>query len=321
LRPSLPIPPQGAHLEPEAEGIDQQPIGFEQKVKWLEQELLKLGPEPSASAGESGAVEQEPRTIAEEPAAIDEAQSSAVQGAEVTGHDLGTGDPAPTAFTQEAHGPVDLAPASRAQRPHAIGPVSGPSAVGLGNTRSASGHTRIPAAQWLFSELADESRSQRREYMAGGFAVLLVLTIAAGGYFYYREKLSLGVAVLERGEPTAGAPSRETRAGAMGRSSAASTPPLTKDASESVGPEPVLAAQPVKKSAIAKGLGKVQQQAPAASSATRETDAATAMGDAGSVAAAPVPDPQSAVTSGSRCPPAVAAIALCDWITAHASGK
>jgi hypothetical protein len=333
---------------PPAEHSDQRPIGLEAQAHWLEEELrqyehtpVAVGQEPSeadadrsiAGGGASDAVEhtlgavdaqgaavEAPGAITHELGAADE-DGAAVEAPRAIAHGLGIPDPAATASEYAPHVPVHDEPGGSTQRPRAFD--HGPRADALGRRRSglAYGRANIPEARLLFSEIADERRTRWREYAAGVFAMLLVLAIGAGGYLYYREHLAPGSAALEGDTPVTRAPAPERRTRDPGESTVAAMLPLAKDAPASVRQERLPAAQPVK-SAIAGDIGDAPKRAPApaAAPAARGSDAATTAEPASRTAEAHAQEAPQAPASAPQCPPAVAALALCDWVT-HADQK
>jgi hypothetical protein len=183
------------------------------------------------------------------------------------------------------------------------------------NSRAAAG--RIPQARLLFREVAEAPRTRWHGYVAGASGVLLVLAIAAGGYHYYRDELSPGLAVVEGGKQVTDAPSREMQTGDMGASSVVSMPPLVKDlpAVTREPPEPV----PPVKATVARNEDEVPKAIPARpdlSSPAEEGSMTTHAAEAAAEGVAP-DSASAAVSEPPRCPPAVVAMALCDWI-AHA---
>ncbi|MGB8433667.1 MAG: hypothetical protein WCE38_05365 [Burkholderiales bacterium] len=276
------IATQTAHIDPRAAGANQEPLGLEQKAQWLEQELVRLQ--------ETRAIAPEPRSNAEERNTISaripgELESHAIKhevGSIDTVHEEPIGDP----------DPIDRASAPRTQRRRSFEP--------------ARGRSRMPEVNSLFSEIAEAPRVPWREVTAGVSAVLLVLAIALGGYFYYVEKLAPNVAADVRDEPESAVPSRETRTADVSQASVASALPLTKGTPETLHAEQNPNAPPVKVAGDLAETGEGTIRPTAISQEARAADAAESSSDE---------------VTDAKCPPAVVAIALCDWLKSHADGK
>lgn len=306
LLTSPPTQAEAAHFGPGTEGPAAPGDRFELQIDRLEHELGQIGEEYG----------EEPGAIAPEPEGLDEAREPAGEKPGAIEHTLGPLDFVPAASGQEAHGPASERPDSSALESRALDMLSGANRKARHYSRAAASRS-IPQARLLFSEVADTPRTRWPRYFAGACGVLLVLGIAVGGYHYYRDKLSPDLVLVERGERVKDAPSRDLRTGEMRPSSVASRPPLLKDVPESARAGPLEPVPPVK--AIAARNGDEAPKpvpAPPAPSAAPDADSTTAYPAKGA-AAAPATDSASVAEPESRCPPAVAAIALCDWI-AHA---
>lgn len=153
---------------------------------------------------------------------------------------------------------------------------------------------RIPEARSLFSDLT-ERPSRWREFAGGTAALLLAAAIVAGGYRYYGEALSPGMV------------------------GSAAAPPVAQDRTTGIAPAPPAAATVpavVSTAPLVKEVPPVlRPEAPPA--------AAPFQPEVAHGGAAPVKPPSDAAPLAKLappCPPAVAALALCDWI-GHATSK
>ena len=277
------VPSQAAHVDPEAASSNPDSMRLEQKAQWLERELLRLE--------NPGADMPDPHAKAEDHAAISTQTSGELAP-----------DLAPNTIEHKI-GPLDTAD-REARGNHAR--IDRASELGAKRRRSSAqtrGRSSMPEMSSLFSEVAKAPRVSWRELAAGLAALILMLAIAAGAYFYYLENLAPNVTMAEHRAPESGVLARESRTTAMNRTSVTSGLPLTKNTPAPPDGEPDAAASPAP---VGNPVESGQSFDPSA--------------------VAVVAAPQMAVTESSsdaiavaQCPPAVAAIALCDWFRNHAS--
>jgi hypothetical protein len=300
---TAPVDPRAASAAP------QEPMGLELKAQWLEQEFLRLrepraiATEPQINAEKHRAVSpqrpgapasdfiehgvgSEPRILAEEHDAIS-AQRPGESASGVVDHQVGS---IHTVQKKAFDHHVDHAATLSTRRRRSLGLAR----VGL----------RTRDAKPLFSDLAEAPRVRWREVAAGMSAVILLLAITAGAYYYYLRNVAPNVTIAALGTPEPAAPSREQPVSDMRHASVASTSPLTKDLPAPLPRETGPSAQMVAEDGSEPGEGADRTAAP--SSATPTVAAAESSSDA---------------MLEAQCPPAVAAIALCGWFKSHADGK
>ena len=152
---------------------------------------------------------------------------------------------------------------------------------------------RIPEARSLSSEITDRP-SRWRELGAGVAALLVVLTVVAAGYRHYAETLL--PRAPEEPRATIDAPSRPEF---TGPAPSATTVPAVADSAPLVKDLPPPA--PAESLPI---------PAPFRPEVAHTSDAAVK----------PLPEPVPPVKLAPACPPAVAALSLCDWV-AHAAPR
>jgi len=280
----------GARLAPhgatppvgEADPGDRTVERLEQQADWVEDELHRFGEEASAAALESAGVE---RPESEPHGVIDAIE-----------HDLGAVAPVPAELPtvrQVAPRPKPAAPVSVPRTlDRAYGRPRGVGDFGLGTGRP-----------WFISDFADERRGRWREVVAGAFGVALAAAIVAGGYRYFAEQLSPSPPV-ERGKRV------------VDESPATSVMAPEKNPGTSTA-GPLLVSAPDPKSPETEGESKPVPAVP--SPAPEPTRATTARAE-NETAAAAARDSLSIAASEPRCPPAVEALALCEWFT-HADRK
>ncbi len=281
-----PVPPQAAHIDPGAASSNQEPMGLEQKAQWLEQEFLRLE--------EPGAIMPEPRAKAEGHAAI----STQIPG------ELAP-NLAPNAIEHKV-GAIDSGHGEARGHYAKIDRASALDAQRRGSSSQTRGRSSMPEMNSLFSEIAEAPRVLWHEVAAGLSALMLLLAIAVGAYFYYLENLVPNVTMAERGVPKSGVSVRESRATAMSRASVTSALPLTKDMPPPPNREPNSAASPVAVEANPAESGQGSDPAGVTTAAAPEVTVAESSSDA-------MPEAQ--------CPPAVVALALCDWFKGRADRK
>jgi hypothetical protein len=257
--------------------VDVQPIGLDQQARWVEQELLRFDEEPSQ------------RTLASAPGDGEEGANES--GPDAIDHDLGALNPAL----------LEVEPDLReAVRPEA-GLLGGASVLGAdgrsGPQYWPSGGTSLPESRRLFSEIVDQPRSRWPEFMGGLSAVLVVLAMIAGGYWYYDRNLVSRVVKNEVAEPApAYSDRRLDEASAPPRPERISLTPQTKAVDYGANPASLPAESPLD----ARG-----GEAPAEPARARDDTTASP------------PNPPAKAATLPRCPPAVAAMSLCAWV-AHA---
>jgi hypothetical protein len=270
--------PRGTRTVVAREDTDDQvePVGLEQQARWVEQELRRFagGPHPT-DAPATGPEDMEQEAIEPRPDAVE--------------HDLGTADVPLVDDTPEWHDPVRAGV-------HSPGSAS----TFATNDRNApaswaSGGWSLPEARRLFSEVVDRPRSRWPEFLGAVSAVLVVLTLIAGGYWYYDKKLASRVVQNDVIQPApVYSDRRPDEASAPPRPERTSLTPQAKAVEFDASRAPL----PVKSPLAAPGP---------------ETPAEAASGrDGSTVASRPAPPLEAAPAQA--CPAAVDALSLCDWI-------
>jgi Double zinc ribbon len=253
-----------------------QPVGLDQQARWVEQELLRLGEglSPTMQASGPGDAEQ----------AADEPGPEAIEG------DLGAVNPASSEDApgwRDPVGPDSLACAS----------VFAAGERSTSQLRPSRG-SGLPEARRLFSEVVERPSSRWPEYLGGVFALVVVLGLIAGGYWYYSRNLASRPA---ESEATMRAPVYPE-----GRVDEATVTP--RPARTSLAPQA--------KAVDARQFDTIPSTPPAESRpAARGADApAETAREKDDTAVVSRPDSSAKAAAEPKCPPAVAAMALCDWV-------
>lgn len=256
-----------------------------QQADWVEEELHRFTEEPSA--------------LAQESIGIDARQAETDRGDDVIEHDLGAAAPVRDSLAPADQSPPGRKPEARAPATRTLDRSYGAEPRGLGVGSGGAGTRR---ETWFVTDFADEPRSRWRGFAGGTLGVALAAAIAAGGYWYFTEQFSPGPAV-DQERPIAD------------RAPTGSGMSLEKDAGASTsGPLLVSGSAP----AIEKRSDAIQKPAPAPtapSAAPESTRAIMAPLESGTESVAPAPGSVPVAASEPRCPPAVEAIALCEWFT------
>ncbi|MCL4799177.1 MAG: hypothetical protein KJ025_06290 [Burkholderiales bacterium] len=324
-------PADAVDAPPVADPLDQRPVGLDEQARWVEQELRRL---EEAEAEPDAHAQAEALGAAPDPAPLDADRTEAGGGSGASEEEAGT--PAPAAGAHDEAPRDAIAPASGRS---ARGPLRRePRALARGAAYSGPGcvSARLPEGRWLFADFSGASSTRWEERVAGLLAALVVVAAVAGGYVYYHTHLAPTLTV---NYPDASATEGPT-AVAMpmvakdATSYIRSQEPLpdatpTKSVVAAADPEhaPRLAAArasdaPAEEAAREVPQGVLQEVAQEAAQeavqdvvreAAQEAVAAAATHADGNRAAEAALQAVPASASAPICPPAVAALALCDW--------
>jgi Double zinc ribbon len=257
-----------------------QPIGLDQQARWVEQEILRFDDEPNQPAPAS--------------ASSDAGEGASESGTEAIAHDPGAVDPALHEVEPQWREPV------RAE----AGSLAGASAFSAGGRSGPqfwpSRGSSLPEARRLFGEIVDPPRSRWPELLGGVSAALVVLALIAGGYWYYSRNLASRLA--ER-EVAGRAPVHSDRSSV---DEAAATP---RPERTSLAPQ----AKAIDAQRFDVNAPPLPVESPSAAGGTGVPEAST-RGEEGMRAPIVPPDSSAQAAVEPQCPPAVAAMALCDWI-------
>jgi Double zinc ribbon len=260
--------------------VDEQPIGLDQQARWVERELLRFDEEPSQP------------TLTSPPG--DAENGANESGLDAIEHNLGALNPALP----------EVEPDGRETVGAEAGSLAGASALAAdgrsGPKLWPSGGSRLPETRRLFGEIGDRPRSRWPEILGGVSAALVVLALIAGGYWYYDKNLVSRVVQNEVSEraPTERAPTYSDRR--LDQAPAPLRPERTALAPQSKAVDFEANSPPLPAEALLAAPGA---KAPAKPTPGQEDTTVVSR-----------PDPVAEAATVPRCPPAVAAMSLCDWV-------
>ena len=331
-------PAQGMPLEAQLGEDEEQLRGFERQLDEPEEHASKLEPQP---AGDAPAPAQDVRESERQP-------REPMRAAQAPAQDLRESERQPREPMRAAPAPAQDVREPERQPREPMRAAQAPAQDVRESERQprepmrAAGSSKARAPALLAGDPGGKPRGRRHGYVAAAFVLVIAVAVAAGVSFYDRYAPMLDLAARAPRGPAAVAPSPVT--GATGGSAIAGVSPRAGKASTLVAPiVSALQATDVPIESRAEGdtgsapspgtggtggsaiagvsppAGKASTLVAPIVSALQAIDApieSRAAGDTGNpsapISAPPVPDP--------RCPPAVAAMALCERM-AHADRR